>query len=68
VDAVAGHHVSWSSLLVCGLVVLTTVRAVAFFGFGVAPWLVLVGAFCVLIMGSMIWTTVVMGKNGMHRH
>jgi hypothetical protein len=65
---VAGRHVSWSSLLVCGLVVLAAVVAVAFFGFGVAPWLVLVGAFCVLMMGSMIWMTVVMGKNAMHRH
>ncbi len=65
---VAGRQVSWSSLLGCGLVVLAAVLAVAFFGFGVAPWLVLVGAFCVLMMGSMIWMMVVMGKNATHRH
>jgi hypothetical protein len=41
---------------------------VAFFGFDVAPWLVLGGAFCVLMMGPMIWMMVAMGKNAMHRH
>jgi len=65
---VLGRYVSWSSLLVGGLVALAAVLAVAFFGFGVAPWLILVGAFCALMMGSMIWMMVVMGKNAMHRH
>jgi fatty acid desaturase len=59
---------SWRGSLVCVLVILAGVLAVAFFGFGVAPWLVLLGAFCVLMMGSMIWMMFAMGKNAMHRH
>lgn len=63
-----GRHVSWTSLLVCGLVILAATVAIAIFGFGVAPWLILVGAFCVLMMGSMLWMMVAMGKNAIHRH
>ena len=65
---VAGRHVSWSTLLVRGLAVLGAALAVGFFGFGVAPWLILAGAFCALMMGSMIWMMVGMGKGAMHRH
>ncbi len=65
---VLDRHMSWPALLVCGVVVLAGALAVAFFGFGVAPWLVLVGAFCVLMMGSMVWMMFAMGKNAMHRH
>jgi hypothetical protein len=43
---ILGRHMSWSGLLACSVVVLAGVLALAFFGFGVAPWLVLVGAFC----------------------
>ena len=64
---VRGHHLSWSSLLVCGLAVVGAVLAVGVFGFGVAPWLILVGAFCVVMMASMIWMMVAMGRNAMHR-
>jgi hypothetical protein len=39
---------------------------VAFFGFGVAAWIVIMGAFCVLV-GSMVWMMVVMGRNARHR-
>jgi hypothetical protein len=59
---------SWPALLVCAVVILAGVLAVGSIGFGVAPWLVLVAAFCVLMMGSMIWMMVAMGKNAMHRH
>jgi hypothetical protein len=65
---VRGHHLSWSSLFVCGVVVVGALLAVGVFGFGVAPWLILVGAFCFLMMGSMIWMMVAMGRNAMHRH
>jgi hypothetical protein len=65
---VLGRYMSWPGLFVCAVVILAGVLAVGFFGFGVAPWVVLVGAFCVLMMGSMIWMMVAMGKNAMHRH
>jgi hypothetical protein len=65
---VVGGRVSWTSLLICGLVILAAALAVAIFGFGVAPWIVLVGAFCVLMMGSMVWMMVAMGRNAIHRH
>ena len=64
----AGRHISSSSLSLCGVVVLGGVLALAVFGFGVAAWVILVGAFCVLMMGSMIWMMVAMGKNALHRH
>ncbi len=64
----AGRHISSSSLTLCGVVVLGGVLALAGFGFGVAALVILVGAFCVLMMGSMIWMMVAMGKNALHRH
>jgi uncharacterized membrane protein len=60
---VAGRHFSWLSVGVCCLMVVAAVLALGF-GFGVAPWAILVGAFCVLMMGSMLW---MMGTHGMHR-
>jgi hypothetical protein len=51
---VFGRRVSWASLFICGLVILAAVLAVGVLGFGVAPWIILVGAFCVLMMGSMV--------------
>jgi hypothetical protein len=65
---IAGRHLSRSSLLICGIVVLGGVLAVATLGFGVAAWIILAGAFCVLMMGSMIWMMVAMGKHGTDRH
>jgi hypothetical protein len=65
---IAGRHLSWSSLLLYGLVVVGAAIAVGFFGFGVAPWAILVGAFCVLTMGSMMWMTVGMVRNAIRRH
>jgi hypothetical protein len=65
---VLGRHVSWASLLVCGLVILAAALALGFFGFGVAPWIILAGACCVLMMGSMVWMMVAMGRNAIHRH
>jgi hypothetical protein len=65
---VAGRDMPWRTLLLCGVVVVGAVLAVSFFGFGVAPWLILVGAFCVVMMGSMIWMMVAMAKNALHRH
>jgi hypothetical protein len=59
---------SWPALLVCGAVVVGVVLVVGFVGFGVAPWIILVGTFCVLMMGSMIWMLVAMGRNAIHRH
>jgi hypothetical protein len=65
---VRGRRVSWASLLVCGVVILAAVLAVGVLGFGVAPWIILAGAFCVLMMGSMLWMMVAMGRNAIHRH
>jgi hypothetical protein len=65
---VRGRHMSWPALLVCALVILGGAFAVGVLGFGVAPWVILVGAFCVLMMGSMIWMMVAMGRNATHRY
>jgi hypothetical protein len=65
---VHGRHMGWSHLLVCGLVILVAALAVGFFGFGVAPVLIIAGAFCALMMVSMIWMMVGMGKGATHRH
>jgi uncharacterized membrane protein len=64
---VAGRHFSWLSMLFCGIVVLGAVFALSF-GFGVAPWLILMGAFCVVMMGSMLLMMVGMGSHTMHSH
>jgi hypothetical protein len=64
---VFGRHVSWPALSVCGLVILVGALAVGVVGFGLAPWLILMGAFCVAMMGSMLWMMVAMGKNTSHR-
>jgi hypothetical protein len=64
---IGDHHMSWSSLLICGVVSLGGDLAVASVGFCVAVWVILAGAFCVLIMGSMIWMMVAMGKRATHR-
>lgn len=58
---------SWPALLVCATVVVGAALVVGFVGFGVAPWIILAGAFCVLMMGSMIWMMVAMGRNAIHR-
>ena len=65
---IAGRQLSWSTLALCGLVVLVGALAVAVFGFGIAPWVILVGAFCVVVMGWMMWMMVAMGRNVIHRH
>jgi uncharacterized membrane protein len=62
----AGRHFS-PFMLFCGLAVVGGVFAVSF-GLGVAPWLILTGAFCVLMMGSMLLMMVGMGSHTMHRH
>jgi hypothetical protein len=64
----AHGHMGWSHLLICALLVLVGVLAVGVFGFGVTPWAIIAGAFCVVMMGSMIWMMVGMGKGAMHRH
>jgi hypothetical protein len=53
-------------MVLCGLVVLGGVVAVGFFGFGVAPWFMVMGAFCILMMGSMLWMMVGMGNHAGH--
>jgi hypothetical protein len=63
-----GRHMGWSHLLICALIVLVAALGVAFFGFGVTPWIILGGAFCAAMMVSMIWMMVGMGKGAMHRH
>ena len=63
-----GRQMSWRGLLVCAVVVLVAVLAFGFFGFGVAPWIIVAGAFCVLMMGSMVWMMVAMGKHTIQRH
>jgi uncharacterized membrane protein len=50
-------------MLLCGLVVVGGILAL---GFGFAPWLILMGAFCLLMMGSMLWMMVGMGTHTMH--
>lgn len=62
-----GRHVSRPALLVCGLVIVAAALAVGVVGFGVAPWIVLMGGFCLLMMGSMLWMMVAMGRNASHR-
>jgi uncharacterized membrane protein len=62
-----GRHYGLSAMVLCGLVILGGAVAVGFFGFGVAPWFVLMGAFCVLMMGSMLWMMVGMGNHAGHR-
>lgn len=64
---VPGRHVSWPALLVCGLVILVAALAVGVLGFGLAAWLILMGAFCVAMMGSMLWMMLAMGRNASHR-
>jgi uncharacterized membrane protein len=63
----AGRHFSWLFMPFCGLVVLGGVLA-ASFGFGVAPWLIIMGAFCIVMMGSMLVMMVGMGSHTMQRH
>lgn len=63
-----GRQLPWRVVLLCAALIVGAVLAVAFFGYGVAPWIILVGAFCVLMMGSMIWMMVAMGRNAIHRH
>ena len=65
---VLGRHMGWSHLLICAVVVLIAGLAVGFFGFGVTPVAIIVGAFCAVMMISMIWMMVGMGKGAMHRH
>lgn len=64
---VAGHYLSSPAMVFCGLVALGAAVAVGFFGFGVAPWFIVMGAFCVLMMGSMLWMMVGMGGHAGHR-
>ena len=64
---VLGRHVSLAALLACGLVVLAAALAIGIVGFGVAPWIVLMGASCVLMMGAMLWMMVAMVRNASHR-
>jgi hypothetical protein len=59
--------VSWRAALLCVAAVFGAVLAIAVFGFGVAPWLILFGAFCVLMMGSMLWMMVATARNAVHR-
>jgi hypothetical protein len=61
-------HSDWVRLLVVGIVVVGLAVLVGSLGFGVAPWVILVGAFCTLMMGSMIGTVFAMGRNALHRH
>jgi hypothetical protein len=65
---VLGRHLSWPRVLAGVGVALGVVLLVGFLGFGVAPWLILAGAFCAAMMGSMIWMMVSMGRNAMHHH
>jgi hypothetical protein len=65
---VLGRHMGWSHLLICALLVLVGLLAVGVFGFGVTPWAIIAGAFCAVMMGSMIWMMVGMGKGAMHHH
>jgi hypothetical protein len=50
------------------LVILAAALAVGFFGLGVAPVLIIAGAFCAVMMVSMIWMMVAMGRGATHRH
>lgn len=65
---VLGRHMGWSHLLGCGLAVLIVVIAVGVFGFGLTPWAIVAGAFCTVMMISMIWMMVAMGGHAGHRH
>jgi fatty acid desaturase len=60
-----GRHVSSRSLIACGAVALAA--AVGVVGLGIAPWLIVMGAFCLVMMGSMLWMMVGMGRNATHR-
>jgi hypothetical protein len=61
------QHISRSSLLACGSLILGAAFATATLGFGIGAWLLLTGAFCALIMGSMIWMMIAMGSHAKHR-
>lgn len=63
-----GRHLGRSHLLICAVVVLIAGLAVGFFGFGVTPVAIVVGAFCAVMMISMIWVMVGMGKGAVQRH
>jgi hypothetical protein len=63
-----GRHMGWSHLLICALFVLVGVLVVGVFGFGVTPLAIIAGTFCAVMMGSMIWMMVGMGKGAVHRH
>lgn len=63
---VNGHHYSMPMMVLCGLAVLGGAIVLAFFGFGVAPWFILMGGFCILMMGSMLWMMVGMGGHAGH--
>ncbi len=62
------QHVSRSSLLICGSLILGAALAIAMLGFGIGAWILLAGAFCALMMGSMIWMMIAMGRHAKHRH
>lgn len=65
---VLGRHMGWSHLLGCGLAVLIVVIAVGFFGLGLMLWTIVAGAFCAVMMISMIWMMIAMGRHADHRH
>jgi hypothetical protein len=65
---VLGRHMGRAHLLICALVVLVVGLGVGVFGFGVTPWAIIGGAFCAVMMVSMIWMMVGMGKGAIHRH
>jgi hypothetical protein len=62
-----GRHVSSRSLIACGVVAVAMALAVGVVGLGIAPWLIVMGAFCLVMMGSMLWMMVAMGRNATHR-
>jgi hypothetical protein len=55
-------------LLGCTLAILAAALAAGLFGLGLAPLLILGGALCALMMGSMIWMLAQMGKHTIQRH
>lgn len=65
---VLGRHMGWAHLLICALIVFVIGLGVAFLGFGVTPWAIIAGAFCAVMMVSMIWMMIGMGKGAVHRH
>ena len=48
--------------------ILGAALAIAMLGFGIGAWILLAGAFCALMMGSMIWMMIAMGRHAKHRH